>query len=361
MGVLPSQKIRALCRTGIISGIDERYINPGSLDLPVAEEAYRLEKIFVPQEGEKIRDILSWAGATRHNLANALEVDVPYLVRLEGTLELPPHIYAHGNPKSTSGRLNVFVRIVADGVDKYDMIERGWRGGLWMFVQPRSFPVLLSPGIALGQIRFFDKKSFLDQTDTELADREFGFFFDRSGTKLPLTGKRSDADALYLSLRADSGQVGWYCSGSNRILDLAKIGHYRPEELSFKPMLAHEGEIVLRRGVFYVLTTEEAVKVPPNCSAELRATEPRLGEFRAHFAGFIDAGWGYGTDPERHGQPITLEVTTIEKQLSLRHQQTIARIRFEQMGEVPDVLYSNAKSNYVGQADARLSKHFVLD
>lgn len=359
-GVLPYQTIQRLMNVGNISGIHQRNINPSSLDVPASEEAYRLVKTFIPKETETIREMLEWAGATPHNLATPLEVGVSYLVRLDGLIRLFPNEYGYWNPKSSTGRLNLFVRVMADKVTMYDALPLGWSGETWMLVQPCSFPILLTPGIALAQVRFFDEKAFLDQTDLLIANKEQELFFDRDGGALSLTTVRAHADALFLSIRADKGVVGWECAGSSKILDLREKHHYRPEDFSFKPIKAEDNEIVLLPGRFYILTTEESVRVPPGLAAELRATDPRLGEFRSHFAGFVDSGWGYGKTGDKKGQPITLEITTSEKQLSLRHKQPIARIRFERMSERPQVLYDDGKSNYTGQVTAQLSKHFNI-
>jgi dCTP deaminase len=358
-GVLPSQTIRRLMASGNITGIDERFINPGSLDMPAADEIYRLEKTFMPQGKETVRELLPRAGAIPHNFTTPLEVGVSYLVLLKGSIELFEHVYAYGNPKSSSGRLNLFVRAMADGMSWYDMLSPGWKGETWMLVQPRSFPVRLSPGIPLMQFRFFDEKAFLDQTGLQVMHKESGLFFDRNGEKLALTAERAHADALFMSIRADGGIVGWECAGTNKVLDLSsRNGAYLPEEFSFRPVEARNKEIVLLSDVFYILTTEESVRVSPMLSAELRPVDVRLGEFRSHFAGFIDAGWGCGKDSDGKGQPITLEISTTERQLSLRHLQPVARIRFERMAQPPDVPYDSAPSNYTGQANAKLSKLF---
>lgn len=255
----------------------------------------------------------------------------------------------------------MLARVLSDHTSKYDTLERGWKGEIWIQVQAGSFPVLLHPGIPLVQFRFFDNKSFLDQTHLGLAIKEHGLFFDRNGAELPPNQMRSEADSLYLSIRADDGVVGWECTGSNKILDLAaRPGTYRPKEFAFKPVVAEEGEIVLLPRNFYILTTDEFIKVPPNCSAELRATDVRVGEFRSHFAGFIDAGWGCGKDLTNRGQPITLEVVISERvPFSLRHRQFVAKIRYERMSEVTDTLYDAANSNYTGQVTAKLSKLFA--
>lgn len=355
-GVLPKQMLRELCATGHIKGVGEQYLNPASIDLPLADEAYRLESIFLPLCGERVRDLLPLVGATPHNFDNPLEVGVPYLIRIAGTWQLPSMVYGYANPKSSIGRNGFFCRTVADRVDMYEALTGpGWAGEIWVLARPDYFPVLLAPGLAVSQVRFFDGKSFLDDLHTEMAIRQTGLLFDETGKKLSLQDTRRHADSFLLTLHVGE-TMGWECRGTRKILDLNKIDFYEPDDF-FKPIRVTDGKYILRKGGFYILTTRERVMVHPNLSAELRAIDPRLGEFRSHAAGYIDPGWGYGRNGEECGRPITLEVIPQEDML-VRDGQTIARIRYEYMKEVPEVVYDAASSNYVDQRTARLSKHF---
>jgi len=348
--------LRELFEQGYITTIDESYLNPASIDLPLADEAYRLESIFLPLSGEKVRDLLPLVGATPHHFANPLEVGVPYLIRIAGTWKLPSTVYGYANPKSSTGRNGFFCRTVADRVAMYEaLIGPGWTGETWVLARPDYFPVLLTPGIAVSQMRFFDGKSFLDDFHTELAIQQTGLLFSEDGKKLPLEDTRRHADSFLLTLHVGE-TMGWECRGTRKILDLTKIDFYEPDDF-FKPVRVMDGKYILRKGCFYILTTRERVMVPPNLSAELRAIDPRLGEFRSHAAGYIDPGWGYGENGEACGRPITLEVIPQEDML-VRDGQTIARIRYEYMKEVPEMVYDAAASNYSDQYTARLSKHF---
>ncbi len=322
-GVLPQQMLQELCDWGNITGIPEEYLNPASIDLPLADEAYRLENIFLPLKGEKVRSLFSLVGATPHNFDNPLEVGVPYLIRVEGKWELPSMVYGYANPKSSTGRDGFFCRSIADNVDMYDALTGTcWAGEQWVLARPDYFPVLVHPGLALSQVRLFDGKSFLDDLHTEHATRKHGLIFDKHGRRVPFPETRRHADSFLLTL------------------DLRGM------------------KLVLRKGRFYILQTNEPILVPPYLSAELRAIDPRLGEFRSHAAGYIDPGWGYGKKGEGCGRPITLEVIPQEDML-VRHGQVIARIRFERMKEEPVVPYDAATSNYTDQRTARLSKHFA--
>lgn len=356
-GVLPRQVLFKMMQAGNVTDVAKRYVNPASIDLPLSDEVYRLERIFLPRRGEKVRSLIKMVGGTPHDLKSPLEVGVPYLIRISGTYRLPPNVYGYANPKSSTGRINLFARIVADGVQMYDALTPpGWRGELWVLVRAESFPVLLAAGQAVSQIRFFDGKNFLDPLDLNLAIERDGLLYHPDGKKFEHEEIQRHADSVLLTIRIGKGHVGWVCRGTRRVLDYGKIDYYRPEDF-FEPLYSKGDSIELKVGDFCILTTEECIMVPPDFSAELRAIDPRFGEFRSHGAGFIDAGWGWGTDGSSRGRPITLEVTPHEE-MEFRHGQVVARIRYERMKQRPSVVYDAAKSNYTMQRTAALSKHF---
>lgn len=355
-GVLPKQMLRELCNSGYIEGVDERYLNPASIDLPLADEAYRLESVFLPQRCERVRDLLPLVGATPHDFGTPCEVNVPYLVRIEGKWKLPSKVYGYANPKSSTGRNGFFCRTVADHVDMYEaMVGAGWAGEVWVLSRPGYFPIRLTPGLAVSQVRLFDGVSFLDDLHTEFAMRQSGLIFDENGKKLSLRDTYRHADSFLLTLHVGEG-MGWECPGTRKVLDLSRVNFYDPDDF-FKPIRVTNGMYLLRKGGFYILTTKERVMVPPHLSAELRAIDPRLGEFRSHAAGYIDPGWGYGKNGEVCGRPITLEIIP-QEDILMRDGQTVARIRYEHMKEIPETIYDAAISNYIDQHTARLSKHF---
>ena len=361
VGVLPYQRLNDLLVPPFVVGITANFVNPASIDLPITDEAYRLDSIFLPQRGEMVRTLMQKVGAKRHDLSQPFEVGVPYLIRLAGRWQLPNSVFAYANPKSTTGRLNFFCRLIADGSDMYDTLPKNWGNGgdaeMWLLVRADSFPILVYPGLALSQLRLFSGTSFLDDLEVQMAMRKFGLIFDPGKRKIPYNEVMRHSDSFYLTLMCE-GVIGWECRGSNRVLDMAKdkIGTYDPRDY-FTLIEARHGEAHLKKGSFYILTTRERVMVPPPFSAELRPIDPRLGEVRVHAAGYIDCGWGYGKAGEACGRPITLEVTPHEDML-MRNEQKIARIRFEKMHEVSDKLYDDAASNYKEQEIARLAKYF---
>lgn len=353
-GVLPCQLLKELASTGYITGIDGFFFNPASIDMPLAAEAYRLNSIFLPRRGECVRTLLNEVGGWPHDLGTPLEVGVPYLIKLAGEWKLPAQVYGYANPKSSTGRLNLFSRLVVDNVEMYDSMPLGWEGEAWMLVRADSFPVKLASGIAISQVRLFDGKSFLDSLHMELICKKHGLVFTEKGLRHDFNDLRSWQDAIILTL-AVGKNFGWECRGTNRSLDYAKSFHRDADY--FERIEPTNGAFKLRKGVFYILSTKERVMVPPYLSAELRAIDPRLGEFRSHAAGYIDPGWGFGESGEVHGRPITLEVIPHEE-MYVRDGQAIARLRYEWMKEPPDVPYDAAASNYTNQEGPQLSKHF---
>lgn len=356
-GVLPKQSLREVFEAGWITGVDTSYLNPASIDLPLSDEAYSLTSMFLTKPGEKVRDALKKVGAERIDVSQRLEKGVSYLWRVEGSWKLPPNVYAYVNPKSSTGRLNLFCRTVADGVDMYDALKpEGWKGELWVQIRPDSFPVYLKPGLAVSQARLFDGKSFLDELQANNAIHKHGLIFDEKGNPHTAEKIRRQGDSFLLTLYVGR-KMGWECRGVQKALDLSNKNFYRPTDF-FESVSPSNGELILRKGSFYIFTTAERVMVPPNLSAELRAIDARFGEVRVHAAGYVDPGWGWGKDGSECGRPITLEVIPYEDML-VRNGQVIARIRYERMREEPEKHYDEAESHYVFQRGAKLSKHFM--
>jgi dCTP deaminase len=362
-GVLPRQYLEKLFDAGFITGVSKEYLNPSSIDLPLSDEAFRVDGIFFPERGERVRDLINLVGGKKHDMQYQFEVGISYLVRVEGNWKLPVSMYGYANPKSSAGRINLFSRVLADGVSMYDAIitEEGkeWSGELWVLIRAESFPVMLTkkPGktLAVSQVRIFSGKSFLNTFEINCALEKHGLLFDSSGKKIPREDIRTQGEAMLLTLRVGEN-MGWECRGTGKLLDFTEVKDHDPDDF-FEPVSARDGTLLLRKGGFYILSTEERVMIPPNLSAELRSIDVRLGEFRSHAAGYVDSGWGYGEDGSKCGNTITLEVIPHENIL-VRYGQPIARIRFERMLEAPLVPYDQAKSNYVDQQSARLSKHF---
>jgi dCTP deaminase len=362
-GALPDSMIRSLISSDCISGIEDRHVGPASVDLPLSEEIYRIAHVFLPRPGEKVRDILRFAEASRHDFKMPLERGSIYIARIETGFHLPENVYGYCNPKSSTGRADVHARVVADGVSRYDALTpHGFSGEAWVFIKPQLIPIRLFPGEALSQARFFDSDTRLEYTELGLAYREHGFLTSLPGSPIPWKDILiQDYDgSLILTLDLESEIVGWECFGSNKILDFSKRNH-RKEDF-FRPILRESllnGALRLRSSGFFILSSAEAVRVPPSFACEMVSMDDRSGEFRSHYAGFIDPGWGCGEDGCGAGDPLTLEVRPFED-IVIRPGQPIAKIRYERMARNPDRHYGEllGRSNYLGQRNAKLSKHF---
>lgn len=357
LGALPDKMIKDLIRAGFISNAKEENINPASLDLAISEEIYRVEGLFLPNIDEKIKDLLRKIGASKHDINYPLERNVTYLAKLNETLKLPDGVYGYCNQKSTTGRNHILSRLIADYIPRYDSVPAGYKGELWLSITPKSFPIKIIHGSTLNQLRFFNADTRLDELGIQIALKEHGLLWDPMENKQinyeDIKIKDNDG-SLILTLDLTQEMVGYECRGSTKILDLSKKNFYEPNDF-FEPIFKKGGCVTLKEGGFYILSTRESVLVPPKFSCEMLPTDHRSGEFRVHYAGFVDPGWGMKNGK---GNKLTLEVMAFED-LIVREKQAIAKIRFEHMLCLPETHYSQKEtSNYTTQDKARLSKQF---
>ncbi len=359
-GVLPSQMIREMMEGGFVNGANPANVNPASLDLSLSDEMYRVEGVFLPRPGEKVRELLGKVDHTSHVFEHPLERDVTYLARLNETFALPAEVYGYCNPKSSTGRNDVHVRILADGVSRYDMVPERYRGELWLAIQPNSYPIQVRRGATLVQFRLFNHDTRLSELEFEMTMRKDNLLFDSHGEPISYDRlKIKDGDgSVILRLDIEGDPLGYECFGVDEPVDFSKLNFYDPGK--FFKKVKREGDFIrLKKGGFYVLSSKEAVRIPPYLACEMVPMDERSGEFRSHYAGFIDPGWGCGKEGEGKGRSLTLEVRPFEDMI-VRERQVIAKIKFERMMDIPDMLYdASGKSNYSVQSGARLSKHFI--
>jgi len=358
-GALPAQTIREMMHAGFVVGADEKNIAPASLDLTVADEIYETRGVFQLHYGETVRELLSYIDAEPHSVDAPLLRGHTYLARLRESVALPSGVYGYCNPKSSTGRLDVHVRVLADGVPRYDsLVPGGWKGELWIAIHPKSFSILLGEAQALSQLRLFTADTRLSELDFQIAQSHHKILWKRGGPAISYDDITvSDRDgAPILSLDFTSSLVGWVSRDTQEVLDLKHVARYVAQDF-FEEVCPDNGHVRLEKGKFYILSTDEAVRVPPEYACEMASMDERSGEFRSHYAGFIDPGWGWGVEGEGVGRPLTLEVRPFED-LLVRHGQPIAKIKFERMTHVPDVLYDTRGSNYTIQQGPRLAKQF---
>jgi len=369
-GVFPSQMIaEAIKRGWIASGEGElpaQSIQPASLDLRLGDVAYRLRCSFLPDD-EPVESALRRYEMGRIDLAGAggiLEQNRPYLVPLVEQLDLPPDVSAKANPKSSTGRLDIFTRVITDNSFMFDEVRRGYRGRLYLEIVPRTFTIRLHPGLSLNQLRLMRGHTGLADDEIRRLHASTPLLY-RNG--VALTGEQiavSNGLFMGLHLGREAGQevIGYRAKENSELIDLSKTDHYTVRAF-WEEVLSegskHGARIVLHPEKFYLLLSEDSVAIPPGYAAEMTAYDPTSGELRTHYAGFFDPGFGY--DPEISaftGSRAALEVRAHDVPFAVEHGQNICKLSFERMIEPPDRLYGYAlDSNYQGQ-EVALSKHF---
>uniref|UniRef100_A4WTU2 2-deoxycytidine 5-triphosphate deaminase n=1 Tax=Cereibacter sphaeroides (strain ATCC 17025 / ATH 2.4.3) TaxID=349102 RepID=A4WTU2_CERS5 len=353
-GVLASQRIRSLIASGAISADPApipAQIQPASLDLRLGTVAYRVRASFLAGAGRTVAERLDEFEMHRMDLTAGavLEKGCVYVVPLMERLALPAGISAVANAKSSTGRLDLLTRTIADGGTEFDRIRDGYAGLLYAEVCPRSFSVLVRPGMRLNQIRFRAGEATL--SDAELAQLH---------AREPLVDGApviSGGLGFSVDLRPGDGDlVGYRAKPHTGLIDLDRIGHY-PASDYWEEIRARDGRIILDPGAFYILVSREAVTIPPDHAAEMAPYLAMVGEFRVHYAGFFDPGFGHA-QAGGTGSRGVLEVRCHEAPFVLEHGQVVGRLVYERMEERPDMLYgAGIASNYQGQG-LKLAKHF---
>ncbi len=360
LGALPAQTLREFIKRDLIIGGNPPQVSPASLDLTLSSEAYQINGLLLPQKEETVRELLPRMGAKKVSLGEPLLCQQLYLVKLNESLQLPNDIYGYCNPKSSTGRLDTHVRVLADGVPRFDSVTpAGFTGELWLAIHPKSFSLQVHVGTPLTQLRLFNGD--IRFNDERLRNEiEQGLVFDRhTGRCLEyeeLVTNEQDGTVVLTAL-VNNENCGFVCiANPEQVLDTALINHYDASDF-FEPIFARDGLLQLEQNKFYILSSAEAVRLSPSVASEMVPIDERSGDFRSHYAGFLDPGWGYGHDGQESGRPFTLEVRPFENML-VRAGQPIAKIRFEEMSAVPDIHYDTKESNYLQQDGPKLGKQF---
>ncbi len=352
-GVLPFQAIEQMIADREIiatSPIPEAQIQPASLDLRLGQKAWRVRASFLPGKAGITRRLQDFS---MHEIdlrgGAVLEKGCVYLVPLMESLALPAHINAVANAKSSTGRLDLFTRLITENAVEFDRIDAGYHGQLYAEISPRSFSVLARPGMRLNQIRFRHGQVVLSDLDLRALDAAQGLvdqeahISDGLGFSVDLTPR-------------EGGIVGYRAKPHTGLIDLDRLAHYPVGEF-WEEVTAPDGRIILDPGAFYILVSNEAVHIPPDCAAEMAPYLAMVGEFRVHYAGFFDPGFG-NENAGGKGSRGVLEVRCHEAPFALEHGQIVGRLVYERMQAVPRVLYgADLGSNYQGQG-LKLSKHF---
>lgn len=356
-GIQPAETIAAFAAAGVIRAaapFDADQIQPASLDLRLGRVAYRVRASFLP--GPKCRVLDKLERLKLHEISldagAVLETGCVYIVPLMETLRLPQDVSASANPKSSTGRLDIFTRVITDHGQEFDKIPAGYTGPLYLEVSPRTFPIVVRPGSRLSQIRFRRGNAVLSEEElAQLHERE---------TLVASEQPNISGGGIALSIDLNGGEgglVGYRAKHHSGVIDVDRKAAYDVRDF-WEPIYDYgKRELVLDPDEFYILVSREAVHVPPNHAAEMTPFDPLVGEFRVHYAGFFDPGFGHSA-AGGSGSRAVLEVRSHEVPFILEHGQIVGRLVYERMSKAPQKLYgSSLKSNYQGQA-LKLSKHF---
>lgn len=352
-GVLPDSGIRDLVRSGAITadpGITSEQIQPASLDLRLGTVAYRLRASFLAGRGRRVADRLDDLQMHQMDLGTGavLERGCVYLIPLMERIALPSGVTAVANAKSSTGRLDLLTRLVADDGIEFDRLPEGYDGPLYAEICPRSFSVLVRPGMRLNQLRLRRGQAVL--SDPELRDLN---------ARQPLVGGQPLIDqglGFSVDLRPAAGDlVGYRARPHSGVIDLDRIGAYDARDF-WDELRTTQGRLILDPGAFYILVSRESVAIPADYAAEMAPYLAMVGEFRVHYAGFFDPGFGIGAAGQ--GARGVLEVRCHEAPFVLEHGQVVGRLVYERMAARPDMLYgAGIRSNYQGQG-LKLAKQF---
>ena len=355
-GILPSQAIAQLIESGAVRLAEpaaDTQLQPASLDLRLGAVAYRVRASFLPQPGSRVQTNLDDLALHTISLSQGavLETGCVYIVPLLESLALPDHIEASANPKSSTGRLDVFTRVIADGVAAFDQVPAGYTGPLFAEICPQTFPIVVRKGSRLSQIRF--RVGTAADSDVQLKELH----------RLEMLVSGPDADisggiALSVDLAGGKdGLIGYRARRHTGVVDVDKPASCPIADYWDPIHVRGKSRLILDPDQFYILASKEAVHVPPTHAAEMVPFNPLVGEFRVHYAGFMDPGFGHAA-AGGHGSRVVLEVRSHKVPFILEHGQIIGRLIYERMTEVPSIIYGrDLKSNYQGQG-LKLSKHF---
>ena len=361
-GILPAHGIRNMIRdqqiwavNGQKSGVLDDQIQPASLDLRLGDTAYRIRASFLPGVSGQVMQKLETLAFHKIDLTDGavLETGCVYLVPLMEALALPERTGGFANPKSSTGRIDVFTRVITDFGVEFDKAPPGYKGHLYLEVSPRTFPILVRAGSRLSQIRF--RRGNPAHSDAEIK---------RLHQESALVDGHANIDgglALSIDLSGDkqTGLIGYRAKRHAGLIDVDRVNALPLNEY-WEPIYNHgKNQLILDPDEFYILASRESVTIPPTHAAEMVPFNPLVGEFRVHYAGFFDPGFGAGL--EGKGSRAVLEVRSREVPFILEHGQVIGRLIYERLTDRPEVLYGKSlESNYQRQG-LRLSKHFIQD
>ena len=374
-GVLSSQEILELIHKNVINsenGIEKDLIQPASIDLRLGIKAWRVPASFLPGKGNKVSSRLKDLAMHEFSLIDGavLECGCVYIVKLLENVSLTDNLTGIANPKSSTGRLDVFTRLIVDGAMEFEEVPAGYQGPLYAEISPRTFSVLVRTGSRLNQLRLRRGQSFTSDKEMEILQEHVGLVRNQDNINLP--DKIKNGVPLSVDLDGENGLIGYKARKHSMLIDIDKPNHYKRElfweKITVEDLLyrggdyqnkKNQGSLILSPDAFYILASKEYVSVPSKYAAEMRAYDTKVGEFRAHYAGFFDPGFGL-TELGASKTKAVLEVRSHDVPFLIEQDQTVCRLVYEPMANVPSILYGEAGSSNNYQAQGlKLAKHFI--
>lgn len=370
-GVLVDASLNALRAKGNLltqTPVVEGQIQPASVDLRLGAKAYRMQAGFLPGSHRTVKECIDALCMGIQDLTQPLllEKGAVYIVPLQESLALPPQVIGSASPKSSTGRLDIFVRLLTDHATTYDTVPAGYTGPLYLEISPLTFPIVARMGDRLNQLR-------LRQGDVRVSDEELAKLHASTPlmreTDMPLiSGVKSQVDeGLWISMNLHGNQeydnpiIGYRAKHHTQPVDLARVGGYDWRHYWEPITRADCRPLILYPEEFYIFASREGICVPPSHAAELVAYDTRIGEIRVHYAGFFDPGFGYDPAGKNHGTTAVLEVRAHDVPCMLEHGQPIGRFLYEKLLQAPTQLYgSGIGSNYAKQG-LKLAKQFRME
>jgi len=368
-GVLTDRDLRGAVRDGwIVTAaplVDEQF-QPASLDLRLGPVAYQLRASFLPYR-ESVSERLE-GGANNDLVIDRISLEggatlqrgSVYLVPLLESLALPATVRGRSNPKSTTGRLDVFTRVVTDGTPRFDEIESGYRGALYLEVSPQSFPVRVHAGASLNQLRLLEGPTSMSDAGLAALYGQTPLLYDDDDRPVPIE-RVAFNDGLCMGIdlsgRTTGGVIGYRAHPNPPAVDLARVGHYDASEF-WEPIKAPVRDgYILEANRFYILVSKERIRVPPEFAAEMVVYDAGAGEIRTHYAGFFDPGFGFG-DGSILGTKVVMEVRAREVPFMVYDGQTSFKVWFERLRGRPERVYGVGLASSYQHQTLSLSKHF---
>ncbi|MDR8390843.1 2'-deoxycytidine 5'-triphosphate deaminase [Aliifodinibius sp. S!AR15-10] len=387
-GILPVQKLRKLAKAGIIRSdsnypLQDNQFQPNSIDLRLGAKAYRVRCSFLPED-ETVQSKVDKLKQYEFSIEDGavLEPNCVYIIPLLEQLHLPGHVppqktlfdgeevsdpikivsdehlTAKANPKSTTGRLDIFTRVITDHSHRFEEIRSGYSGNLYLEVVPKSFPIQVRTGQRLNQLRIRHGYTLLSDQDILRTHHSDPLLFDEQGDAIPMDEiKVSNGLFMSVNLHGDEGQIVGYKAKKHRdLINLENVNHYSVEDFWEPIYYQKDDHLILEPEAFYIFASKERCRIPTHLAAEMIAYDTGSGELRTHYAGFFDSG--FGGSAEAGGARAVLEVRSHDVPFLIEDGQTFCSMKFEPNTEIPEFVYgTEIKSNYQGQG-LKLGKHF---